>query len=206
MENSLMEFETDVVPYHKFLSAEGPFQEGEEMELAASLLEVIEEAELDQFLGKLLKHATRAVGGAMSSPVGKALGGILKGVAKKALPMLGSAAGGYFGGPEGAQIGSQLAGQAGRIFGLELEGLSPEDQEYEVARSFVRFAGTAAKQAALSPSGGSPLDIAHKSAFEAAQQFAPGIVAPQGQRSMNSSGSNFGRWIRRGRNIIIVHC
>jgi hypothetical protein len=74
---------------------EGPFSEAEEMELASALLEVGDEAELDQFLGDLFKKASRAVGGIIKSPIGKALGGMLKGVAKKALPMVGGALGSF---------------------------------------------------------------------------------------------------------------
>ena len=50
----------------------------------------------------------------VKSPVGQALGGILKGAARQALPMVGSALGGYFGGPAGAKIGGQLASGAGQ--------------------------------------------------------------------------------------------
>lgn len=38
-------------------------------------------------------------------------------------------------------IGSNLASVAGSALGLELEGLSPEDREFEAAKQFVRFAG-----------------------------------------------------------------
>ena len=41
---------------------ESPFSESEEMELAAELLNVSNEQELDQFIGKLLKKAGRAAG------------------------------------------------------------------------------------------------------------------------------------------------
>ena len=42
-------------------SLESPFTEAEEMELAAELLEITSEEELDQFLGKLLKGAWRGI-------------------------------------------------------------------------------------------------------------------------------------------------
>src|SRR5512143_3851803 len=70
------EYETDST------SAEGmPFNEMDEMELASQLLEVSDEAELDQFLGDLFKKATRAVGSFLKGPLGKQLGGIIKGIA-----------------------------------------------------------------------------------------------------------------------------
>jgi hypothetical protein len=154
----------------------GVFNEAEAMELATELLEVSSEAELDQFLGSLIKKAGQAAGKFIRSPVGQQLGGLLKGAAKKALPMVGSAIGGYFGGESGSKIGSQVASTAGRVFGLELEGLSLEDQEYEAAKSFVQFAGEAAKNAATAPQTAHPKTIAQQAATAAARQLAPGLL------------------------------
>ena len=56
-------------------SQESPFNESEEMELAAELLTVQSEDELEQFLGKLFKKA----GGFLKSGVGRQLTGALKG-------------------------------------------------------------------------------------------------------------------------------
>lgn len=107
------------------------FNESEVMELAAELLEVTNEAELDRFLGNLIKKAGSALGKVVKSPIGQAVGGVLKGVAKKALPIAGGALGAYFGGPLGAKIGSGLASAAGSALGLELETLNQEDREFE---------------------------------------------------------------------------
>ena len=70
------------------------------MELAAQLLEITSEEELDQFLGGLFKKVWRGV-----KKIGKPLGGLLKKVAKVALPIAGTAAGTFFGGPVGGMIG-----------------------------------------------------------------------------------------------------
>ena len=70
----------------------GVFSENEEMELAAELLGVASEQELDRFLGGLIKKASQAVGKFVKSPTGQALGGILKGAAKQALPVVGHGA------------------------------------------------------------------------------------------------------------------
>jgi hypothetical protein len=185
--------------------AESPFTEAEEMELAAGLLEVTDEAELDQFLGSLLKRAGRTLGQVVRSPVGQALGGLLKGAARKALPMAGRALGTYFGGPAGGAIGGQLASRAGQLFGLELEGLSDEDQEFEVARRFVRFAGAAANQAVAAPPSAAPQDTARAAVQAAAKQHAPGLLkARDTVAGVAASGrGRTGRWIRRGRKIII---
>lgn len=150
--------------------AESTFDEATEMDLASELLDVASEGEMDYFLKDLVKRAGQAIGGAVRSPAGQQLVGLLKGAAKKALPGIGAAIGGRLGGSTGARIGGQLAQQAGQIFGLELEGLSPEDQEFEVARRFVRCAGAAARNLAQWPHW-----PARRALRTAAQRFAPGL-------------------------------
>ncbi len=181
---------------------ESPFDESEEMELAAELLEITDEAELEQFLGSLFKKVARKVGRVFRSAPFRALGGVLKRVARRVLPIAGAAIGTYFGGPAGGAIGSRLAPIAGRLFGLELEGLSPEDQELEVARRFVRLAGTAAKKVLVSPSTASPSSVAKTALTQAAKRHAPGLVG--GGKSTTGSTGRSGRWIRRGRKIILL--
>lgn len=66
--------------------ANAMFSETEEMELANELLSVSNEAELEQFLGNFLRKAASVAGGIIKSPVGQAIGGVLKGVAKKPFP------------------------------------------------------------------------------------------------------------------------
>lgn len=187
------------------------FTESDEMELAAGLLEVTDELELDRFLGNLIRKAGQAVGTFVRSPTGQALGGILKGAAKQALPVVGRAFGGYIGGASGADVGGRVAQAAGKYLGLELEGLSTEDQEFEAAKGFVRFAGEAAKNAATAPPTAPPQAVAQTAVLQAAKRFAPGLLrqvsAPQ---SATQAGrprpTRTGRWLRRGRNIVIVNC
>ena len=187
---------------------EGPFSEAEEMELASQLLEVSDEAELDQFLGDLFKKASRAVGGFMKGPLGKQLGGIIKGIAKKALPLAGGALGSFIPIPGvGTALGGALGSAASNLFEMELEGLSAEDQEFEVARQFVKFAGEAAKQAAQTPPNVAPQDAAKSAVVAAAQQYAPGLLRPTTPPSPAAPGGGGqgrgGRWIRRGRTIVL---
>lgn len=176
------------------------FDETELMELAAELLEIDSEEELNYFLGGLIKKAAGAVGKVIKSPVGQALGGILKNAARQALPVVGKALGGYVGGPAGAKIGGQLATSAGRIFGLETEGLSHEDEQFEVAKQYVRFAGTAVKNAVAAP-GGNPGSIAQAAVARAAQQHAPGLLSKSPGQGIGRGRS--GRWVRRGGRIIL---
>lgn len=183
------------------------FDEAEQMELASEMLDISSEAELDRFLGGLIRRAGRAVGTFVRSPTGQAIGGILKGAAKQALPHIGSAIGGHFGGSTGAQLGGQAASAAGRLFGLELEGLSHEDQEFEVARRYVRFAGEAIKNAALAPSGQDPRTAANAAAIAAAQTHAPGLLQASpgtpAPRSTPLPRGHSGRWVRHGNKIVL---
>lgn len=225
------DFEFGAEEAESFEAAE-ELDETEEMELASQLLEITDEAELDQFIGRLLKRAGRAVGQFARSDAGRALGGILKGAARKALPALGSAIGGYVGGPAGSRFGSQLAANAGGLFGLELEGLSEEDQEFEVARRLVRFSDAAAKNLASAPPSASPQQAAKAAAIAAAMRHAPGLIRAAGPSAAGLSTASTskgcpncgkagngrggqgcakcgkarsGRWIRRGPHIIILN-
>lgn len=214
------EFESDEYEYEYEGEGEGeayaesPFSEAEEMELAAELLSVSDEAELDQFLGKLFRRAGRRLGKFIKSPIGKQLGGILKGAAKQALPMLGGALGNLVAPGVGGALGSQWASKAGSMLGLELEGLSREDQEFEMARQFVRFAGAAAGNAAEVSTATPPPQAAQQAAVSAAQTYAPGLLKPKGTSGGNHAGSghggeqgcrhrNKGTWVRSGNKIIL---
>lgn len=182
---------------------EGPLNEADEMELAAELLSVGNEAELDQFLGSLFRKVGKSVGKLARGPIGKALGGVLKTVASKALPVVGGALGSFVAPGIGTAIGSSLGSAAGRMFGLELEGMSAEDQEYEVARRFVRFAGEAIRQASDAPASAPAQQVVQSALTNAAQQHAPGLVPPS-QAAVPFRGGRTGRWIRQGRQIILL--
>ncbi|HEX2077423.1 MAG TPA: hypothetical protein VHG08_06925 [Longimicrobium sp.] len=168
---------------------EAVFDEVEEMELAAELLGLQSEEEMEEFLGKLIKKAGGAIKKFASSGVGKALGGVLKTVAKKALPIAGAALGNMVLPGVGGMIGSKLASAGGKLFGLELEGMSPQDQEFEIARRFVRLSGEAARQAARMPMRGSPMNTAKDAVLAAAQMHAPGLSGgPSGEMGYRRRG------------------
>ena len=186
-------------------NSESPFNETEEMELAAELLTVQSEEELEQFLGKLFKKA----GGFLKSGIGRQLTGAIKGIAKKALPVLGGAAGNFLLPGIGGAMGSKLASAAGGMFGLELEGLSYEDQEFEVAKQVVRLGGAAANIAAQAPPSAPPTQAAQTALTSAAQQFAPGLLRSDAARSgmpqrRRCRHRSTGRWFRRGNGIILL--
>ena len=159
-------------------SQEAVFDEVQEMELAAELLEVGNEQELEQFLGKLIRGATKVIGKVAKGPIGQALGPVLKKVAKTALPIAGAALGNFLVPGVGGAVGGKLASAAGRMFGLELEGLSPQDREFEVARRFVRFAGASAQRAARIPPTVPPQRAVRAAVVGAARRHAPGLLQP----------------------------
>jgi hypothetical protein len=180
----------------------GLFHEEELNELATELLSVSNERELQQFLGDVFKKVGSAVGSFVSSPVGQQLGGMLKGVARQALPMVGSALGNLVVPGVGGAVGGKLASAAGKMFGLELEGLSHEDRDFEVAKQFVKLAADAAQTATQAAPGTPPAQIAKQAITDAAQKFAPGLLS-NGHGVQASSGTGHGRWVRKGRRIVL---
>lgn len=169
---------------------EVPLSETQELELASDLLEVSSEQELEQFLGDVFHGVGNALGQFVRSDTAQALGGLLKDAAAKALPVVGRAIGARIAPGRGGEWGGQLAQAAGPMLGLELEGLSPQDQEFEAARQFVRLAGAAANQALLAPAASSPDETARRAAAAAAERFAPGLA--------NEIGHGWRQPMRRG--------
>lgn len=211
---------TNLESYEFQAENEGEFEnegevagENELNELASELLSVTNEQELEQFLGDVFKKVTGAVGNFVKSPVGQQVGGILKNVARTALPIAGQALGNYIAPGVGGQIGGQLASGIGSMFGLELEGLSNEDREFEMAKQFVRLAADAAQAAAHAAPGQSPSAVAQQAVASAAQKYAPGLLEPQGggqtggQPDFHAGAAGgrgtSGRWVRKGNKVII---
>ncbi|MGE5047332.1 MAG: hypothetical protein ACM3PC_02090 [Deltaproteobacteria bacterium] len=197
------QLEAPATPF-QFNFEEGEFlPETEVQEFASQLLEVSSEEELDQFLGSLIKKAGSALGKVVRSPIGQAVGGVLKDVARQALPAAGAALGNMVVPGIGGAIGGQLASAAGSLFGLELEGLSNEEGEFEIAKQFVRLATDTAKTAIQAPEG-DPAAVARSAIAQAAQKFAPGLVPHLGNGGIHgAAGGAGGRWVRRGGKIAL---
>ncbi|PJJ60169.1 hypothetical protein [Hymenobacter chitinivorans] len=169
----------------------GELNETQELELAHELLEVSNEQELNMFLGKLIKSAGRAIGNFANSSIGRSIGGALKSVAKVAIPLAGKALGTFVGGPVGGMIGGKLGSMASNLFELELEGLSPEDREFETARAYVRFANAAVRRGAAlqrqRPGVPAPA-LARTALSQAARQHAPGLLRNRTQPTRGANG------------------
>jgi len=185
-----------------------PISEMQENELASELLEIGSEYELEQFLGKLFKTVAKNVGGFIKGPVGKALGGVLKQVAKKALPIAGGALGSMIAPGIGTALGSKLGSMASGLFELELEGLSPQEAEFELAKRYVRLATLAARNAALAPRNAPSRFVARKALLDSARVAAPGLARQLSRwgyidTPYGAGGQTTGRWIRRGNKVVI---
>lgn len=190
--------------------AEVVFDQETEMELAAELLSVSSEQELDQFLGNLIKKVGGFAGRVIRSPQFRALGGILKGVAKKALPLAGRAIGTYFGGPLGGTLGGKLGSLgASLIKEVDLEGFTGDDREFEIARRFVQLAGNAVSRLAKTPPSISPVAAAQRAISAAASRVLPRVCpgnssATPTAPTIGGSGRKSGRWVRKGRHILVL--
>jgi hypothetical protein len=107
-------------------------------ELAAGLLDVVNESELEDFVGDLVAETARNTGRRIPAGAARALVASLTNTAERTLPTLTVALG-----EERRPAAPAAAQNAARIFGVEPEGMSAEDRDFEIARHFVRFAQAA---------------------------------------------------------------
>jgi hypothetical protein len=63
------------------------------------------------------------------------------------------------------------------MFGLELEGLSYEDQELEAAKGVIRLAGAAASNAAQAEPSTPTQQVIQSALTDAAKKDAPGLLS-----------------------------
>jgi len=128
--------------------------EAEVDEMAAELLGVSTEEELDRFLGGLFKKIKKGVSGASRflSRSGFPLSGALKSLAQRALPFVGGALGTAIPIPGlGTIAGSALGKAASSLLQSEMDQFEGEDQEFQMAKRFVRLASQAVRQGARIP-------------------------------------------------------
>lgn len=170
----------------------GPFSSEQEQELAGELLEVTDEAELDQFLGKVIKQAKGSLRDLLDSPRGRCPEGQpardAQALRRSHAPASSDAAGAPATPPTG-----------------------PEgEEEFETARRFVRLAGSASRRATRYPSSTSPRSAARSAvagASDATPQTASRGSTTETYRTCTphcgASLPSAGAWRRDGENIVL---
>ncbi|NRR31192.1 hypothetical protein HSX11_13470 [Oxalobacteraceae bacterium] len=169
------------------LNATGKFDGRADADLAtlgfaAEALELRSAAALDRLIERMAAQGGMAPQVLRGTLPGRALRSQLRRAALAVLPLPGQSSAAL----------AALKTRAARILGLELEGLSPEDKEFEVAQQFVRFAQDAIRRTAAAPGA------AQAALVQAARHHAPGLLrhgVPQ-----------HGRWLRAGQRLIVLDC
>ncbi|AVR96741.1 hypothetical protein [Pseudoduganella armeniaca] len=149
--------------------ASATHDEAGEMSYAAQLLEARSPALLDSVLRDLLARAR------IAGPVAQPIAATLRRAARLVFPLNGTRAPG------------DLKRKAAAIFGMELEGLSPEDKEFELARRFVRLAGDVIDEA-RARAGQAPERAARLALQQAARRYAPGLLRQDAQAAATLPG------------------
>ncbi len=170
---------------------------GDPLRLAAELLEMTDAGTLEPGLARLIGRAAPRLNQRTRARLAHVL-------ARIGRPLL-------------HQTGATPRSLAGQVFGLELEGLSPEDQAFEVARHFGEFAEHAARFASQTTAVGSPDSLAQRSVWAVARRLAPGLRVARAATHRNTPGyrvarvdrwslapADSGTWIRRGRQLVVL--
>jgi hypothetical protein len=170
-----------------------PLQQEDALALAAQLLELQAPAQFDAFLARQL-GATAAGQQVRGTPLEAPLRQLLGKLVAPMLPLHGGA-------PQA------LKRRAAGIFGMELEGLSPEDKEFELARQVVHLVdavNTALAQdgAAGATGGRSPAARVETALLQVARTVAPGLL----RQAAQTPGRDGGRWRREGGHIVVLDC
>jgi hypothetical protein len=166
--------------------------ETQEIELALELLEVGNEADLEQFLGKLIRRVGKIGKGLL-----KPLAGVLKPLAKVAMPFIGGALGSFIPIPGvGTALGTALGGAVSKALEVEFEGMDREMAELERAQRFVRMAADVAQRLQATGNGSWSDSEVQSALLDAARRHLPMLQPPQAPMQGNA-----GRWVRRGSQI-----
>jgi hypothetical protein len=162
-------------PVASLFDAEEALGEAEVADLASRLLNVRTDAQRDHLLGAALIEGS---GGALSRPVGAALGGLLKSLARPNL---------------------FRRAPAREALEAELEGLSGYELEFEAARRFVRLASEAARNASEDRAMGHPHLVARSALAAAADAYAPSLTPSL----VPTAGTRAGPRMPAGRPIVM---
>ena len=202
--NRLLEYTPEMEFLNTTLSPGGLHQQNLHavMAFGAGLLEVGNDAELDHFLANLVSFVGATAHHRVAAPLRTALLRVLGRAVRHVLPVAhaDAALATY---THDAQADSKI--KAARIFGLELEGLSPEDKEFEIAQQFIRLASdtirNAIDQSGPARQAGSVQARAEAALQQAARHYAPGLLTVDA-----AAPASGGRWQRQGGRITVFNC
>jgi hypothetical protein len=160
------------------------------IEQASKLLDATNEKDLDAFLRGLIDEVARRSGGALTAEGARAVLAVVKKTAAQTLPTLTAVFGADM--KPTPWRGESTVATAARVYGLELEGLSAEDRDFEIARQLIRFAQAVTSRAANPPSALPAAAAVSAAVQSAARKFAPGLLPP-------GPTIQPGPWVRRER-------
>jgi hypothetical protein len=171
------------------------FDELDVAELASRLLGAKNETEFDTLLGGVLSHAAQQVGESLTAPLGGAVGGLLKNLAKQMLPRAATILG-----DRHNAAGSPWAS----MLGLELEGLQEVEAEFECTKQYIRLAGETVRNALETEATDNPRHLADAAITTAAKVYAPALSISPAPSEPSRRPRRNGRWVRVGDLIIVL--
>lgn len=160
------------------------------------LLELSTHHELEALLDRVVRLAARRSGGDLPPPVRATVAGLtkagLRGLGRTVLPVAGRSYRAWTR-PGGGEQGATAAARVGARLGLPVESLSTEDQEYEIALAYVRFAHQAAHRAFRNARLAPPTVAVSRALASARRENLPAA----------RTGLRRGTWRRRGHHIVV---
>jgi hypothetical protein len=174
----------------------GEINQDLEVQLAAELLSIGSDEELDQFLGGLVRRIGSGFSRFARSGAGRAVFGALRSAAKAALPKLASMGASMIPGvgPLIAPLAGKAASALGDRLGLEVEGMSNEDSQFEIARRVIRVGFDAARAIDGMPEGEVMDEELWRAIAGAARRWLPRLgrtIVRGAQYVANNSSGNF---------------
>ncbi|MDR5757127.1 hypothetical protein [Caballeronia sp. LZ035] len=143
----------------------------EEVELASRFLELPDRSGLERFL-RQLDATLRKEGRPVDARVAERLIRHLVDVARS-LPLDTASGAGHR--RSTAVSPAKVHAASESVFGSEFEGLSPEDRDFHVARSFIRLAADSLLQLGKQEPASHPAAAAQLALLKAARRHAPGL-------------------------------
>jgi hypothetical protein len=146
------------------VSPRGVSRELEELDFASHLLEARTEPQIAALVAHLLDRTDTALGRRIDPQTRAQLLPRLTQIGRVVRTALSR-----------SRWGAGTPNSVETIFGTELEGLSPEDQEFETARRTVRLMMMISRRAALAPQDAAPEAAVSQAERLAARHLAPGL-------------------------------